>query len=503
MTEAKTRTAAIAALAQQDRRASPAQMLVNRIYYDRDRRACWPRRAASTPWTTTAAAISSCPDRCRNDRLTAIPLRRPRPRGRRPAQPRRAALARRAPHRLAHRRRLSDLSAALRIAAARARTTSPSWSPASPPCWSRCRRSPPPGSSLRHPDLHGITDQLIALALIAAWAAGDLITAALLPLVMTIGHILEERSLLGSQEAIRALSRLTQTKARRLLPSGEVEEVDCAGPARRRSASSCAPATSFRPTASSRAAHSSIDTASITGESVPVEVQAGQRSLHRLDQSRRPPGGEAHARRARTTLGRVDRADAGGRECQAAGHAPARALCRALYGARAAARGRHLVHDQQHGRDAGGAGRLLPLRAGAGRARHIDRRHRGGEPPRHPGQGRGLPGEPRDRRRGGVRQDRHRHHRPSALVEARPEPGVDHGRADRARRHISARPAAIRSAARSPACCRSTNGCRSTRSRKRTAWAWSAALGAARSCALGRAELFQRAGHRHLAAAEP
>ena len=35
--------------------------------------------------------------------------------------------------------------------------------------------------SLRHPDLHGITDQLIALALIAAWAAGDLITAALLP----------------------------------------------------------------------------------------------------------------------------------------------------------------------------------------------------------------------------------------------------------------------------------------------------------------------------------
>ena len=30
--------------------------------------------------------------------------------------------------------------------------------------------------SLRHPDLHGITDQLIALALIAAWADGDLMT---------------------------------------------------------------------------------------------------------------------------------------------------------------------------------------------------------------------------------------------------------------------------------------------------------------------------------------
>ena len=80
--------------------------------------------------------------------------------------------------------------------------------------------------SLRYPDLHGITDQLIALALIAAWAAGDLMTAALLPLVMTLGHILEERSLLGSQEAIRALSKLTQVKTRRLLADGEVEEVD-------------------------------------------------------------------------------------------------------------------------------------------------------------------------------------------------------------------------------------------------------------------------------------
>src|SRR4051794_29051148 len=81
-------------------------------------------------------------------------------------------------------------------------------------------------SSLRHPDLHGITDQLIALALIAAWADGDLMTAALLPLVMTIGHILEERSLLGSQEAIRALTRLTRSTARRIAASGEIEEVE-------------------------------------------------------------------------------------------------------------------------------------------------------------------------------------------------------------------------------------------------------------------------------------
>ncbi|HUO00479.1 MAG TPA: cation-translocating P-type ATPase [Bradyrhizobium sp.] len=128
--------------------------------------------------------------------------------------------------------------------------------------------------SLRHPDLHGITDQLIALALIAAWAAGDLMTAALLPLVMTLGHILEERSLLGSQEAIRALSRLTQVKTRRLLASGEVEEVTTqslrTGDLIDLRAGDLVPADGVV-----QAGTSSMDTASITGESVPVEVRPG------------------------------------------------------------------------------------------------------------------------------------------------------------------------------------------------------------------------------------
>ncbi len=77
--------------------------------------------------------------------------------------------------------------------------------------------------SLRYPDLHGITDQLIALAFIAAWASGDLVTATLLHLIMTVGHILEERSLLGSHEAIQALTKLTQNSARRLKDNDIVE----------------------------------------------------------------------------------------------------------------------------------------------------------------------------------------------------------------------------------------------------------------------------------------
>jgi Zn2+/Cd2+-exporting ATPase len=91
---------------------------------------------------------------------------------------------------------------------------------------------------------------------------------------MTLGHILEERSLLGSQEAIRALSRLTQTKARLILPDETVEQVPAqalrVGDIVEIQAGDLVPADGLVQSGSS-----SIDTASITGESVPVEVQPG------------------------------------------------------------------------------------------------------------------------------------------------------------------------------------------------------------------------------------
>lgn len=132
--------------------------------------------------------------------------------------------------------------------------------------------------SLKHPDLHGITDQLIALALIAAWASGDMVTAALLPLVMTVGHILEERSLLGSQEAIRALSRLTRVKARRIDGKGQIEEVS-ADHLRVADLIEVRPGDAIPVDGNVETGVSNIDTASITGESVPVEVRPGDEVL--------------------------------------------------------------------------------------------------------------------------------------------------------------------------------------------------------------------------------
>jgi Zn2+/Cd2+-exporting ATPase len=129
-------------------------------------------------------------------------------------------------------------------------------------------------SSLRRPSLHGVTDQLVAVALIAAWVVGDLETAALVPLAMVIGHVLEERSLLGSREAIAALGRLSATHARRIDEAGSVNEVPVESLAAGmrvevRPGDRC-PADGIV-----RDGTSSIDTAPITGESVPVEVAVG------------------------------------------------------------------------------------------------------------------------------------------------------------------------------------------------------------------------------------
>ncbi|MBP5118086.1 cadmium-translocating P-type ATPase [Pseudomonas protegens] len=128
--------------------------------------------------------------------------------------------------------------------------------------------------SLRYPSLHGITDQLIALAMLGAWATGDLLTAALLPIIMIFGHVLEERSVIGSQEAIDALGRLTRSLARQVRADGSVVEVDNAslkaGDLVEVRAGDRVPADGL--VVSGQA---SLDTAPITGESVPLEAVQG------------------------------------------------------------------------------------------------------------------------------------------------------------------------------------------------------------------------------------
>jgi Zn2+/Cd2+-exporting ATPase len=128
--------------------------------------------------------------------------------------------------------------------------------------------------SLRHPSLHGITDQLIAIAMLGAWVIGDMLTAVLLPVIMILGHVLEERSVIGTQEAIESLARLTHVRARRIGANGEVAEIDNAH---------LKVGDHIEVRAGDRVAadgiivegRASLDTAAITGESVPLEVAVG------------------------------------------------------------------------------------------------------------------------------------------------------------------------------------------------------------------------------------
>lgn len=128
--------------------------------------------------------------------------------------------------------------------------------------------------SLRYPSLHGITDQLIALAMLGAWATGDLLTAALLPIIMIFGHVLEERSVIGSQEAIHALGQLTRSHARKIQADGSIVEVDNGT---LKSGDMVEVRAGDRVPSDGRvlSGQASLDTASITGESVPVEASVG------------------------------------------------------------------------------------------------------------------------------------------------------------------------------------------------------------------------------------
>jgi Cd2+/Zn2+-exporting ATPase len=128
--------------------------------------------------------------------------------------------------------------------------------------------------SLKSPSLHGVTDRLIALAMLAAWAIGDMTTAALLPIVMTFGHALEERSVLGSQEAIRALGRLTSGNVRRVRADGSTEEVPYEA-VRAGDFVEVAAGTRIPADGVVRRGHSSVDNGPITGESLPLDVEDG------------------------------------------------------------------------------------------------------------------------------------------------------------------------------------------------------------------------------------
>ncbi|MEO1304761.1 MAG: cation-translocating P-type ATPase [Pseudomonadota bacterium] len=117
------------------------------------------------------------------------------------------------------------------------------------------------------------TEQLVALAVFAAIAAGDFVSAALVPLLLELGHLFEERSALGAQAAIKRLrvlctrgAKIIQGKEERSISSEDIEPgmVLVTRPGDVIAADGLV-----------KSGYASIDQSPVTGESNPVSVAPG------------------------------------------------------------------------------------------------------------------------------------------------------------------------------------------------------------------------------------
>ena len=126
--------------------------------------------------------------------------------------------------------------------------------------------------------LTGSTDaysaQLVAIASLAALSVGDFVTAAIIPIILSVAFFLEERSVLGAQAAIEGLKSLQAKKARRIDGDGVEHEVSTDD-------LSLGDVVLVRPGETIPAdgevidGYSAIDQSSITGESTPQDVGPG------------------------------------------------------------------------------------------------------------------------------------------------------------------------------------------------------------------------------------
>lgn len=126
-------------------------------------------------------------------------------------------------------------------------------------------------------------NELVALALVAAFAKGDYQTAGAVAFLMFITFLIEKKTATGAEASIEALIRLTPRRARRIREGNE-EEVDAlelaVGDVCR-----IRPGENFPADGKLISGTSSVNQASITGESLPVdkadgdEVYAGTQNL--------------------------------------------------------------------------------------------------------------------------------------------------------------------------------------------------------------------------------
>lgn len=117
-------------------------------------------------------------------------------------------------------------------------------------------------------------NELVGVAVLAAFASGDYKTAGVVAFFMLMGEIIESRSAEGARASIESLIKLTPTKARRLKKDGEEEEV----PARELAVGDVIrvrPGDNVAADGVIEKGQGSFNQANITGESLPVDKKPG------------------------------------------------------------------------------------------------------------------------------------------------------------------------------------------------------------------------------------
>ena len=121
---------------------------------------------------------------------------------------------------------------------------------------------------------HLSINELVAIAVLAAFASEDYKTAGIVAFFMLMGELIETRTAEGARDSIESLIKLTPTKARRLLKDGKEEEV---------AASQLAVGDVIRIRPGDNVAadgiilngQGSFNQATITGESLPADKKTG------------------------------------------------------------------------------------------------------------------------------------------------------------------------------------------------------------------------------------
>jgi len=116
-------------------------------------------------------------------------------------------------------------------------------------------------------------NQFINLAVLACFASGQYLTGGIVATVLVVGHLLENRTLLGTNEAIQSLLKLSHLSAWRLV-GGQEEEINTKyltkGDIVRVRPGNTIPADGII-----IFGQTTVNQASITGESIPVELGIG------------------------------------------------------------------------------------------------------------------------------------------------------------------------------------------------------------------------------------